>query len=222
MAQFNINGFQIAEKIKSVKMYVSIVKYANTPTDSNDNLSRSAAKHIVNFMRSVYLCEHPSDELDLIDGKLTDACQVVNTVSLNKYDSMRQLISLSIDFDNMLALGYINYIEYTNNTLQMSKQQQSFIECKQQNLIKRHSLTDYTLTSSNIEHSLMLVQKKEPKHTKSVRQYDLHGNLLAEYESVSEAARATNIDKYKLSKCCNHIQQTTAGFVFRFADDDDD
>jgi hypothetical protein len=182
MAQFSINGNSISEnQIKSVKMYVSIVRYVNSDSTDSYNVSRNVAKHIVNFMHSVYLCEHPADELDLLDGKLTDACQVVNTVSLTKYDSIKQLISLSIDFDNMLALGYINYIEYANNTLQLSNCQQSFIESKQQRLIKRHSLTDYTLTSSNIEHSLMLVQKKEPKQTKAVRQYDLDGNLLAEY-----------------------------------------
>lgn len=219
MTQLSINGIG-ASQIKSVKMYVSIVNYVNSP-DSSNNVSRNVARHIVNFMRQVYLCEHPSDELDLIDGKLTDACKVANTVSLKKYDSLRQLISLSIDFDNMIALSYINYAEYTNNTLQMSKQQQSFIECKQQSLIKRHSLTDYSLTSSNIEQSLSLVQKTAPIQTKAVRQYDLDGNLIREYESVSEAARATNINDYNISKCCNHKQQTTAGYIFRFADEND-
>lgn len=220
--RLSINGSAIGKgQIKSVKMYVSIVKYANTPTDDNDNLSRRAAKHIVDFMRSVYLCEHPSDELDLLDGRLTDACKVVNTVSLNKYDSLRQLISLSIDFDNMLSLGYINYAEYISNTLKLSKCQQTFIEDKQRRLIVRHSLTDYALTASNIDDLFLLVQKPEKRvNQRAVRKYDLDGNLLAEYESVSEAARASNINWSNVSKCCNKKQLTAKGFIFRFADDE--
>ena len=221
MAQFSINGNSISEnQIKSVKMYVSIVRYVNSDSTDSYNVSRNVAKHIVNFMRSVYLCEHPADELDLLDGKLTDACQVVNTVSLTKYDSIKQLISLSIDFDNMLALGYINYIEYANNTLQLSNCQQSFIESKQQRLIKRHSLTDYTLTASNIDKSLSLVVQPQKRiNSKAVCQYDLDGNLIAEFESVADAARKTNINECNILRCCNHSQLTTAGFVFRFKDD---
>ena len=82
-------------------------------------------------MRQVYLCEHPSDELDLVEGKFTDACTVVNTVSLKKYENVHQLVALSIDFDNMLSLGYVNYSEYKNNKLQMTQTQQLFIEDKQ-------------------------------------------------------------------------------------------
>lgn len=219
MAQFSINGNSISEnQIKSVKMYVSIVRYVKDSTDTY-NVSRNVAKHIVNFMRSVYLCEHPADELDLLDGKLTDACEVVNTVSLSKYESIKQLISLSIDFDNMLALSYINYAEYTNNTLQLSNCQQSFIEKKQKRLIKRHSLTDYTLTASDIEKSLSLVKPPQKRNSKSVCQYDLNGNLIAEFESVSDASQKTNINECNIIRCCNHSQVTTAGFVFRFADD---
>lgn len=75
MPNLNINGAFINPGcIKSVKMYVSIVKYVNTPNgDNNNNMTNNAARHIVNFMRQVYLCEHPSDELDLLDGKFTDA-----------------------------------------------------------------------------------------------------------------------------------------------------
>ena len=118
--QVNINGSQIdTNQIKSVKMYVRIVHYVNT--DDSNNVNQNMARHIGNFMRQVYLCEHPTDELDLLDGKFTDAYTVVNTVSLNKYDSLRQLVAISIDFDNMLSLGYINYAEYSNNSLKMNR-----------------------------------------------------------------------------------------------------
>ena len=159
MPQLNINGTFIEPgRIKSVRMYVSIVKYANTPGADTKTINNNAARHIVNFMRQVYLCEHPSDELDLVEGKFTDAQVVVNTVSLPRYENLHQLVALSIDFDNMLSLGYINYAEYRNNTLRMSQSQQLFIENKQQRLINRHRLTDYMLTSSTVDESLKLIE----------------------------------------------------------------
>ena len=201
-------------------MYVSIVRYVKSPSSSN-NVSQNQARHIVNFMRQIYLCEHPSDELDLLEGKFTDACAVVNTVSLKKYDNIHQLVALTIDFDNMMSLGYINYSEYKNNTLQMTHTQQLFLEDKQQRLIKRHQLTNYSLGCSNIEDTLKLIDKKdesiEPKRL--IRQYDLNGNFIADFNSISEAAVSTGINDSNISKCCNHQQATAKGFIFRYSDD---
>ena len=217
MIQVNINGTFIDRKqIKSVKMYVGIVRYVNGSADAA-SISQNQARHIVNFMRQVYMCEHPSDELDLLEGKFTDACAVVNTVSLKKYESIHQLVALSIDFDNMLSLGYVNYSEYQNNKLQMTHTQQLFIEDKQHRLIKRHALTDYMLTSTNIEDSMKLLEQR-PKRI--VQQYDLDGRLVAEYDSISDAVAKTGINKFNISKCCNHKQATAKGFVFRFSDDE--
>ena len=74
------------------------------------------------------------------------------------------------------------------------------------------------LTSSNIDDSLKLIGKR-PHRT--VQQYDLDGRFVAEYDSISDAVAKTGINKFNISKCCNHKQATAKGFIFRFSDDDE-
>lgn len=38
---------------------------------------------------------------------------------------------------------------------------------------------------------------------KKVTQYDLDGNIIGEYDSITEASDATGIDGSSISKCCS-------------------
>lgn len=53
--------------------------------------------------------------------------------------------------------------------------------------------------------------------SKAVRQYDLNGNFIAEYPSLKEAWRQTNVMRSGISRCCNRYKQSTAGgFVWEW------
>jgi group I intron endonuclease len=51
---------------------------------------------------------------------------------------------------------------------------------------------------------------------KSVLQYDLDGNFIAEYESAREAERITGIGFKMISRVCNGDRPYTHGFIFKF------
>ena len=55
---------------------------------------------------------------------------------------------------------------------------------------------------------------------KAVCMYDLHGNLLAEFESAREAQRQTGIWQGNISKCCLGRKHfcTAGGYVWKFKD----
>lgn len=55
-----------------------------------------------------------------------------------------------------------------------------------------------------------------PYNEKPVIQYDLDGNLINVFKSVSEASRKTNIAKQHISLCCNNLRAKTHGFIFKF------
>lgn len=56
---------------------------------------------------------------------------------------------------------------------------------------------------------------------RAVRQYDVEGNIVAEYESMSKAADATGANVVNIGYCCRRKKQTCAGFVWRYIDDDE-
>ena len=53
---------------------------------------------------------------------------------------------------------------------------------------------------------------------RKVNQYDLENNLIKTFNSISEAAKETNIDNSTIGKCCNKRYKTSGGFVWKFYD----
>lgn len=52
--------------------------------------------------------------------------------------------------------------------------------------------------------------------SKPVCQYSFDGVLIAEYCSISEAAKQTGIHRSNIGKCCNGKHKTSHGFMWRF------
>lgn len=52
--------------------------------------------------------------------------------------------------------------------------------------------------------------------SKSIIQYDLDGNLINEYESMTQAGLKTNSNISHISKVCNGKLKTTNGFIWKF------
>ena len=50
----------------------------------------------------------------------------------------------------------------------------------------------------------------------SVLQYDLKGNFIREYSSISEAGLSLKIPKSSISNTCNRIYKQTHGYIFEF------
>jgi len=54
---------------------------------------------------------------------------------------------------------------------------------------------------------------------KKVEQYDLYGNLLNIYNSISEASRKTNCLVSEICACCKGKQKTSHNFIWKYADE---
>lgn len=59
-------------------------------------------------------------------------------------------------------------------------------------------------------------QMKNTGNKKSVVQYDLSGNIIAMYDSISDAARATDINRKCINDCCNKKIKTSGGYIWKF------
>lgn len=71
----------------------------------------------------------------------------------------------------------------------------------------------------NMSYSNVFGQAKN-KNSKPVRQYDYDGNLIKEYASSNEAARAIGIEGYCIAYCCQGRIGSVKGFLWKYADDD--
>jgi len=55
--------------------------------------------------------------------------------------------------------------------------------------------------------------KKRP-----VLQSDMQGNFIALHKSIASAARAVECHPQSIGRCCRGLQDTTVGYVFKYAD----
>jgi hypothetical protein len=61
-----------------------------------------------------------------------------------------------------------------------------------------------------------LVYNKKAFHRKAVLQYDKLGFFIQRFESIADAARATNLCTSTIRACCNGILKTSGGFIWKF------
>lgn len=72
------------------------------------------------------------------------------------------------------------------------------------------------------------MSEEQRKHTqvlweskrKPVIQYDINGNYIATYDSITKAEKATGIGNSNISACCKGNYNSTHGFIFKYANDD--
>jgi len=69
-------------------------------------------------------------------------------------------------------------------------------------------------TRHAVETGLLISAKRRP-----VKQYDSLGNFIARYDSIIEAAKATNTSATKITVCCQGERITANGFQWRYEGD---
>ena len=224
-ASITVNGLALDNsQIHSIKMYVNIQRGTYKKQESSTDNQINYAKKIVGFMQSVYLTEHPFDELDLCSNVLSDAEHVVNTV-ISKSDTIEKLIEISIDFDNMLSLNDSHFTDYKSDTLTLTDSQRQLISNKQQTVIVNHSLSSDNLLVGGAAFRMMLCTEQTKPDWKQkkmipIKQYDLSGNLIAEYDDIDDAVKETGIAKHKIINVCKHRAPKHLKSIWRYADDD--
>lgn len=63
------------------------------------------------------------------------------------------------------------------------------------------------------------VQRIAEKNNKPILQFDLDGNFIKEYESITQASKELNNSLNNISQCCLGRSRTSKGYIFRFKGD---
>lgn len=71
----------------------------------------------------------------------------------------------------------------------------------------------------NKSNSIHSKQNLKSGNYKKVKQYDLDGNFIKEYDSAKEAGQENNMDNSGISKCCKNVMKSYRGFIWKFSDE---
>lgn len=63
------------------------------------------------------------------------------------------------------------------------------------------------------------LQRIATKNNKPILQFDLNGNFIKEYESITQASKELNNSLNNISQCCLGRSRTSKGYVFKFKND---
>lgn len=55
--------------------------------------------------------------------------------------------------------------------------------------------------------------------SQGVKQYDLDGNFIQEYETITQASQSTGVDASKISLVCKGKRKTSGGYVWKYSND---
>ena len=72
------------------------------------------------------------------------------------------------------------------------------------------------------EHIDLLTQTRVDKLSVAVLQYDMDGNFIAEYKNAAEASEAVGVHKSAIECCCRNKQHSSAGYIWKYKDEDYD
>ena len=70
-------------------------------------------------------------------------------------------------------------------------------------------------TKQKVSEAIKLIQGRK------IKQFDLEGNFIREWDSIVDAAQALNIDKANIGHCCRHTinHNSAGGYIWRYKDD---
>ena len=207
------------------------------------------SNNALQFIYQCYIKDKFFDEFDMYssDGEvLTEAKFVVNVVFPGYLDSLTQIMSIMLDFDNMIALSPQNYVKWKQRNLELNDEQKELIRHKESLIINRYKLQladviFYRATLANstkvqrsikqicedIENYLLHVEKSDKKMVKNkpVEAWDVETKqLIKVFQSLKEASESLEISHSTISTICTRKQSVTKApdgklYTFRFVGD---
>lgn len=154
---------------------------------------------------------------------------------VSAFGKVKSLITNRILKDRFDHKGYLSVILYKNNTKKVIKVHRLvakiFLDNKDNKEQVNHkdgnkannnvSNLEWCNCKENIQHAFKIKLKENPKYgnhpeAKKVCQYDMDGNLIKIYNSISQARDENNFNSSKICACCKGKQQSSFGYKWSY------
>jgi hypothetical protein len=120
---------------------------------------------------------------------------------------------------NEREIYWLNKFDVVNNSLYYNKTNKSYgiNTCTKEH--KEKISKSNTGRKRSYETKIKMSISNKNKGIKPVLQYDLNGNFIKEWSSITEAEINLNLCRGRISSCCRYINKTADKFIWRFKDD---
>lgn len=196
------------------------ISEANTGNFWSEERKKARSESIRGANNGMYGRHHTEESRRKMSEKLK---QVVVSPEMREFrtnvlletNKKRQVAINQYDLDGNLVATYDGFGEMERAT--------GFNHSTVIGVCKGHGETAYGFRWEYADDSLRsqgdAVRKSKPTRGILIRQLDLEGNEIACYKSMSEASRATGLNRNAISECCRGGVESYAGFVWEIDGD---
>ena len=111
---------------------------------------------------------------------------------------------------------WLQSVDAANNPLYYNKTNKSYGPVQRSEELKKLHSKFMTGRKASYETRKQMSISNLNKGIKAVLQYDLQGNFIKEWTSVTEATKLLNLSNGRISSCCRGIGKTANGYIWRF------
>ena len=195
------------------------VKYYDTLSLSRKALVKEGSKDY-NHHTGHY---EENEEWDVVDHKLETICEHYGIYRSTQHRALSDAYATALVFKNLLfdkADIYIPYPQVTSDVIE-GKKESTFAESVE--IVTEKASVDHSLLVEDVKSTQKKPKQSTEKNIKRsagrrIIQLDNDGNVLAQFDSVADAFRATGINQKSLRDAANGIQKHAGGYAWKFND----
>lgn len=152
-----------------------------------------------------------------------DTAQDTNELALKESYYISKFDSITSGYNSDRGGGFKKLIYQFNLAGELQSSFQSLEEASKSSSISEESISHACVgdrkTCNGFYWSYTTTfNLKEDLRKKKVIQYELEGELVKVFDSISEASKASEINKSSIAKCCRGERKKAGNFIWKFSD----
>jgi len=160
--------------------------------------------------------------IENIKWEQIDTAQDSNELALKESRYIEKFDSINSGYNSDRGGGFKKLIYKFNFTGELESTFQSLEEASKSSSISKESISHACVGDRKTSNGFYWTYTstfdlKEDIRKKKVIQYDFEGELIKVFDSISEASKATEINKTSIAKCCRGERKKAGNFIWKFS-----
>ena len=151
-----------------------------------------------------------------------DLAQDANELALKESNYISKFDSINNGYNSNKGGGFKKLIYQYNLTGELESTFQSLEEASKSSSISEESISHACVGDRKTSNGFYWTYTstfdlKEDYRKKSVNQFDLKGVLINTFDSISDAFKASGVNKSSIAKCCRGERKKAGNFIWKFS-----